>query len=353
MRHLPSYLTFRVSLALAFSPVLADAQATTAAALAAQRYDVDPMHSTVGFATTLMGAVKVRGRFTAYGATIIFDSEHPERSSVSAVIQAKTINTDMDFRDDHLRSPDFFDVEQFPTIEFTSERVAPRRGGGVTISGVLRMHGVSRHVSFPAKMVLAPYTVGSTRGVAFAADLRLSRKDYGIAGTNKFNPDYNPLTSMLSDSVEVLLELDAIRAGYATRTLGMGTPPGVADTLNRVLQAHGAAEAIRTYQSLRASQPAAFNYEAWQLDLLGRQLAERGDLNSALAILAFNAEESPGSEGVLEALGEAQAMANDAPAALATYQRALAKFPRSTDAREMVRHLERLPRAAASGTAPQ
>src|SRR5205085_5729046 len=144
------------------------------------------------------------GRFNAYDATIIFDPRHPERSSVSAIIQARSINTDMDFRDNHLRSPDFFDVGHFPTIEFVSNRVTPRRGFA-TVSGTLTMHGVSRPVSFPAKMALAPYKVGSTVGVAFVAELRVNRKDYGIAGTNKYNPDYNPLTNMLSDSVDILL----------------------------------------------------------------------------------------------------------------------------------------------------
>lgn len=341
-------LLSRLTLSLAITPALAiGAGAQTAAELAAQRYDVDPMHSTIGFATTLMRAVKVRGRFNVYDATIICDPKHPERSSVTAVIQAKSINTDMDFRDDHLRSPDFFGVEQFPTIEFTSDAVMPRRGG-VTIAGTLTMHGVSRHISFPAKMVLAPYTVGSTRGVAFSAELRLSRKDYAIAGTNKFNPDYDPLTNMLADSVDILLELDAIRGGFATRTLGGGTPRGVADTLNRVLHARGAAETINTYRTLRSAQPAAFDFSSWQLDLLGRQLAERGELPAAIAILRLNADQFPDSAGVLEALAEAQALSNDVPGSLATYRRALTRFPKSTSAQEMVRHLERVRRSPAT-----
>lgn len=316
-------------------------QAQTAAELAAQRYNVDPMHSTVGFATTLLRAVKVRGRFTVYDATIIYDQVHVERSSVSAVIQARSINTDMDFRDDHLRSPDFFDVKTFPTIEFVSDRVTPRRGGA-TISGMLTMHGVSRRVTFPAKLELAPYLVGSTRGVAFSAALRLSRKDYAIAGSNKFNPDYDPLTNMLSDSVDVLLEMDAIRDGFGTRTLGRGTPPGVADTVSRAYRAHGVEAAIRTYRTLHASQSAAFDFGADQLDIVGHQLAERGQLPAAVAILKVNAEQFPDSSWVLESLGETQALANDAAGALETYRRALAKTPQSPSAREMVRRLERL-----------
>jgi hypothetical protein len=285
--------------------------------------------------------VKVRGRFTAYDGTVIYDAKHPERSSVSAIIEAKTVNTDMSFRDDHLRSPDFFDVEHFPTIEFVSDRVVPRRDG-LTVSGMLTMHGVSRPVSFPAKLALAPYKVGNTVGVAFSAELRVSRKDYGIAGTNKFNPDYNPLTNMLSDSVDIQLDIDAIRSGYADRTLGTGKPPGVADTINRVLGAHGVDAAIATYHQLRETAPTNFNFGAYQLDLLGHQLAERGDIASAIAIYKLNVEQYENTGGVLESLGEAQASVNDTAAALATFRRAREKFPNSANAREMVRRLERL-----------
>src|SRR6478672_8971766 len=144
--------------------------AQTAAEVASSRYSVDGMHSTVGFTTTLLRAVKVRGRFDDYDATIIYDEKHPERSSVSAIIQAKSINTNMGFRDDHLRSPDFFDVNRYQTIEFVSDRVVPRRGGA-TVSGLLTMHGVTRRVTFPVQLALAPYRIGSTKGVAFTANL--------------------------------------------------------------------------------------------------------------------------------------------------------------------------------------
>lgn len=137
----------RLSTALAVAAALAPAlRAQTAAELASQRYYVDPMHSTVAFASTVLGAVHVRGRFNVYDATIICDPKHPERSSVSAVIQAASINTDMSFRVDHLRSPDFFDVKRLPTIEFASDKVVPAPGGA-TISGMLTMRGVSRRVT--------------------------------------------------------------------------------------------------------------------------------------------------------------------------------------------------------------
>jgi polyisoprenoid-binding protein YceI len=317
-----------------------DVQAQSAAELVSQRYSVDPMHSTVAFTTVILGGVKVRGRFTAYDGTVIYDAKHPERSSVSAIIETKSVNTDMSFRDDHLRSPDFLDVEHFPTIEFVSERVVPRRDG-LMVSGMLTMHGVSRPVSFPAKLALAPYKIGTTVGVAFSAELRVSRKDYGIAGTNKFNPDYNPLTNMLSDSVDIVLDIDAIRSGYADRRLGTGKPPGVADTINKVVLAHGVDSAIATYHRLRESHATDYNFGAYQLDLLGHQLAERGAIADAIKIFRLNVEQYENTDGVLDSLGEAQASVNDSAGALTTFRRAREKFPKSANAREMVRRLER------------
>jgi polyisoprenoid-binding protein YceI len=332
----------RSALGLACIATLAPrARSQQARDLATQRFEIDPMHSTVGFASTILGAVKVRGRFTSYRGTIVYNARQPELSSVSVIIKAASITTDMDFRDDHLRSPDFFDVKRFPTIEFVSDRVTPSKGGAI-VSGKLTMHGVSKPVDLPATLLMSPRLVGTTPNVAFSAELVLSRKDFGIAGTNNFNPDYNPLTNMLSDSVAVLLELSGNRDSFIGRTWGRGTPPGVADTVDRVLRATGIDAAVASYRKLRATHSSRFDFGADQLDGLGRQLAEQGNISDALALLALNVEMYPRTSSVLESLGETQLLADDASGALATYRRALAISPTSTSAREMIRHLESL-----------
>src|SRR5947209_13461833 len=103
------------------------AEAQDPRSYAANRYEIDSQHSTIAFTIRMLGAVKVRGRFRSYDGSIIYTPLVPERSSVSAVIRATSIDTDMDFRDRHLRSADFFATEQFPTITFASDRVE-RRG---------------------------------------------------------------------------------------------------------------------------------------------------------------------------------------------------------------------------------
>jgi len=323
---------------LAFFPVIPRAQ--TPAELALQRYEVDGQHSTVGFVAKILGAVKVRGRFTNYDATIIYDAEHPDRSSVSAVIQTASLDTDMKFRDDHLRSPDFFDTEHFPTIEFRSDRVT-RRADDLLVSGALTMRGVTQRIDLPMQLILGPDSsaTGVAR-IAFEGQLRLSRKAFGIAGTNRFNPSYNPATNMLSDSVEIDLEIFALRPAYAHRRLDLLNPPSVADTVSKMLDAKGVPAAIALYRSLKATAPNEYNFSPGQLDLLGHVLIARHRLPEALPFFRLNVELFETTPGVLESLGQAMALANDREAALAAYHHALEVTPASSEAREMVRHLE-------------
>ena len=314
--------------------------------LVSEQFQADPQHSTVGFTARILGIVKVRGRFRSYDVAVTYDAGHPERSSVTAIIEAKSIDTDMEFRDNHLRSPDFFDTSRFPTIEFQSDRVVARPGG-LTITGPLTMHGVTRPITFAAQVTALP-EVGTTGGksLALEADLRLSRADFGIAGTNTFNPSYNPATTLLSDSVDVYLEFQADQPGYLGRTLGdLGRtisdqpPPGVVDTVARTLVTQGPGAASDLYRSLRATQPRAFNFEPAQLDVLGHVLSAHGRLPEALAILGLNAQVYPNSGAVLESLAQAPALSGHGVQALATYRRAASVDSRSATAREMIRRL--------------
>lgn len=335
-------MLYRLSAFIAAALLLLPPAAQTPAELAREQFEVDGMHSTIGFTAKLLGAIKVRGRFRRYDVAVTIDSAHLERSSVTAIIQSKSIDTDMDFRDEHVRSPDFLDVKTFPTIAFRSEQVAARPGG-VTVTGPLTIHGVTHRVSFPATISWIPRLGRSGNiGVALEAHLKLSRADFGIAGTNKFNPDYDPATNLLSDSLEIDLEMSADHAGYLDMSMGWQTPPGVADTITKVVNAQGAAAGIATYNALVATRPKDFTFDPSQLDLVAHLLVTRGKPADALAIAKFNAEQYPLKSSVFETLGTAAAYANDRAAALAAYQRAAALEPLSATAQEMVRRLAAL-----------
>lgn len=311
------------------------------AAVPSARFEVDPQHSTVGFTARSVRVVKVRGRFREYSATVVYDHENPARSTVTALIRTASIDTDMDFRDRHLRSPDFFDAERHPTIRFVSERVDPRPGG-LLVAGTLTMRGVARRITFPATIVLAPDTLapsGLVR-VAFEAHLKINRHDFGIAGGNAHNASYNPATALVGDTVDIDLELYALRPGFLSRTFHGQTPPSIADTVNRLLTTEGAARALQTYESIMASNSTAFNASAGQLNALGLQLLAQGRTRDAIAILEANDRRFPTTRGVALSLGDAYLVGGDPARATRAYERAVLVDSASTAAIEMLRRLK-------------
>ncbi len=259
---------------------------------------------------------------------------------MTAIIGTSSIDTDMDFRDKHLRSPDFFDVDKYPVITFQSDRVE-RTAAGCQAIGRFTMHGVTRVITLPIAIVLQPRSTGKsgTTNVAFSAATRLSRQDFGIAGTNKFNPSFDPVTSMVSDSVDIELDIMANRPGYLTWTFTGQTPPSIADTVGRVVAAHGVDDALRLYQRMHAEQPKAYNFSPGQLDHLGHQLLQRGAVNDAVAILRFNAQQFPTIAGVIQSLADAYLWAGDSSRAVATYRQALAVDSLNPTAIETLRRL--------------
>ena len=109
-------------------------------------YTIDPAHSTVGFTVRHAGIGKTRGHFDTFAGTItVADESTPEGSSATATIDANSVNTGNEMRDNHLRSGDFFEVEQFPEWTFTSTNASGTRDEFV-LTGDLTIHGVTKSV---------------------------------------------------------------------------------------------------------------------------------------------------------------------------------------------------------------
>src|SRR4030067_3238534 len=122
-----------------------------AAGLWAQTFQIDPVHSSVGFSIRhIVSNVKVR--FTDFSGTIVYDPKKVENSSVSVTIQAVSIDTDNEKRDNHLKSPDFFEVEKYPQITFQSKKVTKKKNKFM-LQGTLNMHGVGKNISIPFQIL--------------------------------------------------------------------------------------------------------------------------------------------------------------------------------------------------------
>ena len=161
------------------SAVAAVALASPFAAFA-ETYEIDSAHSTAGFSVRHMMVTNVRGQFGKVTGTLNLDEKDITKSTVEAVIDASTINTNEPKRDEHLRAPDFFDVAKYPTITFKSTRVE-KAGENLKVTGDLTMHGVTKPVTLTAEGFTTeakdPWGNIKRGGVATT---KINRKDFGL-----------------------------------------------------------------------------------------------------------------------------------------------------------------------------
>lgn len=176
---------------------------------AAATWQIDPAHSQVGFEVTHLMFAKVRGRFRTMEGTLWLGPEGADSGSrVEAVIQANSIDTANADRDAHLRSADFFDVERFPELRFTSRSVRRVAGGTVIASGDLTVRGVTR----PAD--LAIQELGTQRDpwghdrVAYSASTAIDRRDFGLT----WNQALEAGGIAVGHEVRITLDIQAVRA---------------------------------------------------------------------------------------------------------------------------------------------
>jgi len=146
---------------------------TSQAAPAADTYKIDPAHTSVGFTISHLVISEVEGRFNEVAGEVSVESN--ALTAAKATIQATSVDTHVGKRDDHLRSPDFFDVQKYPTITFESTKVEKNQ-----ITGKFTMHGVTKEITFPFVLkgpIQDPW--GNSR-LAVTAETSLNRADYGM-----------------------------------------------------------------------------------------------------------------------------------------------------------------------------
>ncbi|ODS58104.1 MAG: hypothetical protein ABS36_04250 [Acidobacteria bacterium SCN 69-37] len=142
-------------------------------------YQIDKSHSEVMFQVRHLLS-KVRGRFSDFEGAIQFSADAPELSSVRLTIQAASIDTNQPDRDTHLRSADFFDVEQFPTLAFESTGITSGGDGRYNVAGTLTMHGVSKAVVLPVSYLGSAKDPWGNEKLGFELETTIDRKDFGL-----------------------------------------------------------------------------------------------------------------------------------------------------------------------------
>jgi polyisoprenoid-binding protein YceI len=190
--------------------LFAAAPAFTVAAAAADTYGVDKTHSEVLFSVKHLVS-KVSGQFQDFAGTIVIDRAKPEASSAEFTIKATSISTKESRRDDHLRSPDFFDVAQFPEITFKSTKVTPKGKDAFEVAGDLTMHGVTKPVLLAVSFLGDIKDQMGNDKAGFEATTTINRKDFGVL----WNKALDQGGFVLGDDVKVTVNLEAAKPKQA------------------------------------------------------------------------------------------------------------------------------------------
>lgn len=181
---------------------------TLGLAAAAGTWAIDTTHSTIGFSVRHAMVSKVRGTFGDFSGSLTIDGANLADSSAELTIQAGSIDTKNADRDGHLVSADFLDVENFPTLAFTSTAVAVD-GADVTLTGDLTIHGVTRPVNAEFEYIgtsLDPF--GFTR-VGFEGKAKISRKEFGLI----WNAALETGGVLVGDEITLVLDVEAVKQG--------------------------------------------------------------------------------------------------------------------------------------------
>lgn len=167
-------------------------------------YVIDKSHSEVAFTVRHL-VTKVRGRFSEFAGTIQFDPAHPERSSVNFTVQTSSVDTNAADRDTHLRSEDFFHIEKFPTITFTSTTVTPKGANEFAVAGPLSIRGVVKDVTLPVSYLGSGKDPWGNEKAGFETEITLNRKDFGLM----WNAALETGGFLVGDDVKIALTIQA------------------------------------------------------------------------------------------------------------------------------------------------
>ena len=180
-------------------PLLAAVLFATAAWAQGSEWQIDPAHTTVAFTVRHMGISNVHGRFTKVSGTANIDDSDMTKSSVNAIIDIGSITTGNDSRDNDLRSPNYFDAAQFPTMTFKSKSITKAGDNKLKVVGDLTIKGVTKEVTLDVDGPSSPIKMGPNQRRGLSATTSVNRKDFGVGAKTP--------SAMVGE--EIKIEIDA------------------------------------------------------------------------------------------------------------------------------------------------
>jgi polyisoprenoid-binding protein YceI len=174
---------------------------------AAATYDVDVSHSSVGFSVRHMGVSNVKGAFGEFSGSFDFDPADLKSWKVEATMQVGSIDTRIENRDNHLKSPDFFDAENHPTITFRSTGVKPLEGGRHQLMGDLTIRGVTKPIVLDLELLGTTTDMRGNELVGFTATGTINRQDFGLSWSKVLETG----GLVVGNEVKLMIEIEGIR----------------------------------------------------------------------------------------------------------------------------------------------
>ena len=174
-------------------------------AFSADKYNIDKSHTRIGFAVKHMLLSTVRGEFSDYSGTVVFDEKNVAISSVEGTVKVASINTNNEKRDNHLRSGDFFDAEKYPDIKFKSKKIK-KDGNDYMMIADFTMRDVTKEITVPFKVVGTITDQKGNKRIGIEAEFKINRKDYDVSWSRTM--DNGGL--VVSDEVVIELAFEGI-----------------------------------------------------------------------------------------------------------------------------------------------
>jgi polyisoprenoid-binding protein YceI len=175
-------------------------------AVRADNWQIDPPHSSAQFSVRHMGISTVRGAFTKVSGSVQYDPSDLSKTSVDVTIDAASVDTRVEMRDNHVRSPDFLDAAKYPSLTFKSKRVESAGPGKLEVTGDLTIHGVTKTVVLDVEGPSDP--IKDPRGnlhMGASATTKINRQDFGVSG----------IPVMVGNDVSITIDVELVKPAPA------------------------------------------------------------------------------------------------------------------------------------------
>lgn len=179
-------------------------------------WEFDPAHSQIEFSAKHMMFTTVKGRFDKFSGIFELDEQHPASSRVDVTIDAASLTTGVEYRDNHLRSGDFLDVEKYPTITFKSTQVTLEGEHKARVTGDLTIHGVTRPITLDVTREGQYKDLQGQRREAYSANATISRKDWGL----EWNVALESGGWLVGDAIKIAIETEVLEPAATPAAAG-------------------------------------------------------------------------------------------------------------------------------------